>query len=46
MVFLLDQLPDNCGFSVDELVGTVVGVHVGGLDEDNNIAFKLNLGQN
>lgn len=45
VVFLLDQQPENLGHDEDdiqELKGKAVGVHVGGLDYDNNFAFLLN----
>ena len=44
VVFLLDRQPDRFGYDDDqimELMGKAVGVHVGGLDTDNNIGFLL-----
>lgn len=41
VVFLLDKQPDDFEFSVEKVRGKAVGIHVGGLDAANNIAFLL-----
>lgn len=41
VVFLLDQQPDDFEFSSNDVAGKAVGIHVGGLDAANNIAFLL-----
>lgn len=41
VVFLLDKQPDDFVFNTDEVRGKAVGIHVGGLDATNNIAFLL-----